>query len=215
MIRKLNKRGIALVEYAVLLAFVVTIGTLFTSNALPSSIEAVLEKNNNYIGNSSAPKYEIDKGALQYKDALYSALDYLNNAPLLKTEKPLGWVLFKGDGKLDNFSYYADDKGNNTAYLYPNNFEQTIINNFNNGLVETLSSSGYKVVGGSVFYDIDGNVVYNNAKGGSDRIGGQGRYNYLALKNKATNETGYIVLCSDNKWHYTNTAPSNKSPENF
>lgn len=85
----------------------------------------------------------------------------------------------------------------------------------NNGLVETLYSSGYKVVGGSVFYDRDGNVVYNNAKGGSDRIGGQGRYNYLALKNKATNETGYIVLCSDNKWHYTNTAPSNKSRKTF
>ena len=186
MLRKLNKRGVALVEYAVLLAFVVTIGALFTSNALPSSIEAVLERSNKFIGNSSAPKYDIDKGALQYQDALYAALDYLENAPLLKTEQPLGWVLFENThGTLKNFSYYTSQKGNSTQTLEAKNFEKDIVNNFNNGLVQALSSSGYKVVGGSVFYDRDGNVVYNNAKANSsDRIGGQGRYNYLALKNK-------------------------------
>ena len=71
-------------------------------------------------------------------------------------------MLFNVHGKLDNFSNYINTTNLQTA-TYPNVTNKQK-NYFDLGLSQALEATNYKINGGSVFYDREGNVVYNNPK---------------------------------------------------
>ena len=218
-LKKLNKLGASMVEYAIVLACIASIGVTVTSPNLTNTLDSLFSNVTKILAlndeaSKPASKYNIGDDAKQYEDALTAVLDYFNDAPLLDTEGKLAWVLLKSDGKLDNFSNYRNTTNLQTDYY--SNFTDQQKNDFNLGLSQALESSNYQIKGGSIFYDREGKIVYNNAKANSnDRIGGQGRYTYIKLSDKTTKTDSYLYYGSDNTWHYSDVEPSNKSDRDF
>ena len=198
-----------MVEYAIVLACIASIGVTVTSPNLTNTLDILFSNVTKILAlndeaSKPASKYNIGDDAKQYEDALTAVLDYFNDAPLLDTEGKLAWVLLKSDGKLDNFSNYRNTTNLQTDYY--SNFTDQQKNDFNLGLSQALEATNYKINGGSVFYDREGNVVYNNPK--NNPIGGQGRYTYVELVDKSTNSVSYVYYGSDNTWHYSAIKPS-------
>ena len=207
-LKKLNKLGASMVEYAIVLACIASIGVTVTSPNLTNTLDSLFSNVTKILAlndeaSKPASKYNIGDDAKQYEDALTAVLDYFNDAPLLDTEGTLAWVLLKADGKLDNFSNYRNTTNLQTDTYSVTNQQK---NDFNLGLSQALEATNYKINGGSVFYDREGNVVYNNPK--NNPIGGQGRYTYVELVDKSTNSVSYVYYGSDNTWHYSAIKPS-------
>ena len=208
-LKKLNKLGASMVEYAIVLACIASIGVTVTSPNLTNTLDSLFSNVTKILAlndeaSKPASKYNIGDDAKQYEDALTAVLDYLGSAPLLDTDGTLAWVLFNVHGKLDNFSNYINTTNLQTA-TYPNVTNKQK-NYFDLGLSQALEATNYKINGGSVFYDREGNVVYNNPK--NNPIGGQGRYTYVELVDKSTNSVSYVYYGSDNTWHYSAIKPS-------
>ena len=109
----LRKRGVAMVEYAVLLAFVTAIGGLFMDDSkLNSAISDVIDKVTYMVANGkSKPAYRYDVQT-RPEDAKYKlALDSLINGlydELSKDGNPLKYVYLYSDGSVKNYRGYAD-----------------------------------------------------------------------------------------------------------
>ena len=166
-LKKLNKLGASMVEYAIVLACIASIGVTVTSPNLTNTLDSLFSNVTKILAlndeaSKPASKYNIGDDAKQYEDALTAVLDYLGSAPLLDTDGTLAWVLFNVHGKLDNFSNYINTTNLQTA-TYPNVTNKQK-NYFDLGLSQALEATNYKINGGSVFYDREGNVVYNNPK---------------------------------------------------
>ena len=121
----LRKRGVAMVEYAVLLAFVTTIGGLFMDDSkLNTAIADAIDRATYLVANGkSKPAYRYD-AQTRPEDAKYKpALDSLINGlydKLSEDGKPLKEIWINGDGSIQKYLLY-DGKSWNDWHEYPDN----------------------------------------------------------------------------------------------
>jgi len=213
--KEIKKRGAIFIEYALVLAFVISAGMCFVASGNSSPVKAIFNKVDEKLeiaaNGPKAEKYNIAPDAAIYADAIYAILNYLETAPLIHPadKQSLAWVLLKNNYQIDNYSPYKNSTGLQAATVSNGTISAEDKTNFANGLAEALASTNYKANGGSVFYDRDGNIVYSNAKQSPGlNIGGQGRYTILNLTDKTTNKSSYVYYASDNQWHYSASVPA-------
>ena len=93
-LKKLNKLGVSMVEYAIVLACIASIGVTVTSPNLTNTLDSLFSNVTKILAlndeaSKPASKYNIGDDAKQYEDALTAVLDYLGSAPLLDTDGTL------------------------------------------------------------------------------------------------------------------------------
>ena len=166
-LRKLGKRGVAMTEYAVLLAFVAAIGGSFASdNGLSGSINAAIGKAKDAINlviggesNSVNSKYTFLEGTEPYKSSVSSVVDKLYDK-FNKEGKLLASISWDDDGNINRVSYYIDSDPNNKQY---SNLEETSNVSSEYGasqLGDVLGSSSMTPVNnGHIAFDKEGNVI--------------------------------------------------------
>lgn len=147
--KKMNKLGAAMVEYAVLLAFVAAVGSGFTSDSgLGSSISGVVSKAAEVIGLASGEKQAS-------ADKPYKLPDFTNEADAAKygatvdkicelifnayPDKQIAGFKYLKDGKLNFLYAYEKDKdGNDIIKRYDPNTA------LNTNIQEMLKNSNFK-----------------------------------------------------------------------
>ena len=77
-LRRLGKRGTAIVEYAIILAFAAAVGSSFTSdNGMTGSIKSIIGNVNQMLGvaagkeESKHPEFNFDEPSYRSKDLYY------------------------------------------------------------------------------------------------------------------------------------------------
>ena len=155
----LRKRGVAMVEYAVLLAFVTAIGGLFMDDSkLSAAFSDVIDKAVYIVANGELKsKYRYNVQVATESDKKYvDALNRIINGvydELSKDGKPLRDVWITTDGKIKNYTLYKSPTDSNLESYTP---EHTIdLNDF-------LPADSKYSMGGSweshIQFDLNGNV---------------------------------------------------------
>lgn len=146
--KKMNKLGAAMVEYAVILAFVAAVGSSFTSdNGMASSITAIINKATNVIGLASGetsstnkpyklPGFANEADAEKYGATVDKICELIFNA---YPDKQIAGFKYLKDGKLNFLYAYEKDKdGNDIIKRYDPNTA------LNTNIQEMLKNSNFK-----------------------------------------------------------------------
>lgn len=122
-LRKLGKHGVAMTEYAVLLAFVAAIGGSFASdNGLSGSINDAIAKAesaiNLVLGNSSTKKTRVPvcKHATEFQEALSKLVDGLYD-DYSKDGNKFHKIWIDDDGTIKSLSVYDSNGNSQTVQL--------------------------------------------------------------------------------------------------
>ena len=115
LLRKLGKRGTAIIEYVILLSFVAVIGTSFTSDAgMGGSIKSIITNVEQMLGlaagkEESKGKFKVDDSAQQYADFVGKLVDNLYAEMMKYTDKehPPENVWINANGYIDGFKPYG------------------------------------------------------------------------------------------------------------
>ena len=147
-LRKLNKLGVAMTEYAVLLAFVVAIGASFTSDSgLSNSISGAVNKAVEAIGlvsgdtSSNNKSYKLPGFTNEDDAEKYGAcIDKICELVFKKyPDKQIAGFKYTKDGNLNFLYVYEKDKdGNDTIIRY----KSTSV--LNSNIQEMLNNSTFK-----------------------------------------------------------------------
>ncbi|MCI7675470.1 MAG: hypothetical protein MSQ83_03655 [Phascolarctobacterium sp.] len=134
-LKKLNKLGVAMTEYAVLLAFVAAIGASFTSDSgLGNSISGAVNKAVEAIGlvsgdtSSNNKSYKLPGFANEDHAAEYGAyVDQICNLIFNEySDKQIAGFKYTGNGDLNFLYVYEKDKNGNdiiARYQYPGEYQ--------------------------------------------------------------------------------------------
>lgn len=195
-LKKLNKLGTAMVEYAVILAFVAAVGSSFTAeNGIASNITAIITKATDVIslasgGTSSANKpYKLPGFANESDAAEYGAyVDQICNLVFnAYPDKHIAGFRYKSNGDLDFLYVYEKDQNGNdkiVRYQYPGayiyNNDKTVQKTNLNDMLKNSDFTNYCLANNSIFqinFDQNGNITQkmpqdlNNAPGDITKIG--------------------------------------------
>lgn len=129
--KKMNKLGAAMVEYAVILAFVAAVGSSFTSdNGMASSITAIINKATNVIGLASGetsstnkpyklPGFANEADAEKYGATVDKICELIFNA---YPDKQIAGFKYLKKGELNFlYAYEKDENGNDIIKRYNSN----------------------------------------------------------------------------------------------
>ena len=163
-LRRLGKRGTAIVEYAIILAFVAAVGSSFTSDAgMAGSIKSIIGNVNQLLGLAAGKspyryKVNIDPDYKQYEDFANELINKVYDEMQKYTDEdhPIDSVWIN-KGMITGFGYLGDpitNKGGGTKTL------DTPIN-----VRDLLSNKDYTVQGDThLIFDRSGNIVNNDSK---------------------------------------------------
>ena len=170
-LKKLGKRGVAMTEYAILLAFVAAVAGSFTSdNGLASSIKDAVGKAENAINLAmgkpayryNTPLVESDK---QYQALMDSVINGIYDS-FSTPERPLCGLWIKSDGTITGYSLYANSEGGRVdSYRTSGNQAEV-------GFSNQFCTDGFSFGGGDthLMFSPDGKIVSSNI--GSGQNGG-------------------------------------------
>ena len=165
-LRRLRNRGVAMICYAVLLAFITGIGGLFMSDkSLSGAIDNVVNSAVSIIGldsASSAPSISanlnFDTKTRAYEAAVKAAVDKLYSK-FNKEDKPLACIAWDKDGNIRKYGYF-DPSASNGVRLYSDNNAKT-----NSGVENINALFGSSVddpkFSGYIAFDKDAQVIKN------------------------------------------------------
>ena len=113
-LRRLGKRGTAIVEYAIILAFAAAVGSSFTSdNGMTGSIKSIIGNVNQMLGvaagkEETGNKFKVDENAQKYADFMNTLVDNVYNELMKYTDEnnPPKSVWIEGNGTITSFQKY-------------------------------------------------------------------------------------------------------------
>lgn len=177
-LKKLNKLGTAMLEYAVILAFVAAVGSSFTSdNGMASSITAIINKATNVIGLASGetsstnkpyklPGFANEADAEKYGAYVDKICELIFNA---YSDKHIAGFKYKRDGNLDFLYVYEKDQNGNDIIAryqspgaYTQNNDKTVKKTNINDLLEKSNITQYNMANNADFimcFDQNGNIT--------------------------------------------------------
>ena len=143
-LRKLGKRGVAMTEYAVLLAFVAAIGGSFASdNGLGQSIMNAITGAKNAITDAGSDIHKSDRISAcphissDHQNILASVVDGLYDY-FQKDNMQLAKIKIGNDGKIEEVKYYD---GNNIKTLSKSDYTLTDVSGFIDNANFTISNN--------------------------------------------------------------------------
>lgn len=189
-LRKLGKRGTAIIEYVILLSFVAVIGTSFTSDSgMGGSIKSIITNVEQLLGlaagNAQQGRLNFQENAQQYAEGL----NKLFNAVIDAT--PQG---------LDPFSYkiykYKDGKAS-IEYVYKKDGIYNDSETVHGVDLSFLSDEKYS-------YTISGETFISVKDDGSFNTSDYGRPTRIVVKDKKTGKESYLKLDPDTQTFFKN-----------
>lgn len=176
--QKMNKLGTAMVEYAVILAFVAAVGSSFTSdNGMASSITAIINKATNVIGLASGetsstnkpyklPGFANEADAEKYGAYIDKICELIFNA---YSDKHIAGFKYKTDGNLNFLYVYEKDQNGNdkiVRYQYPDEYpygnDKTVEKTNINDMLKNSNITQYNMANNADFimcFDQNGNIT--------------------------------------------------------
>lgn len=172
LLRKLGKRGTAIIEYVILLSFVAVIGTSFTSDAgMGGSIKSIITNVEQLLGlaaKTDSTKAVAGAGAEQFQNALSQVVDgiydYFQNKgyklATIKFNNKYGYP----QGSISSIRYYdGDDIVEITATEIPGGREIAGVQTVSQFLTDTTLVYGRTPGETYLAFDKEGNVVAKNS----------------------------------------------------
>ena len=154
-LRRLGKRGTAIVEYAIILAFAAAVGSSFTSdNGMTGSIKSIIGNVNQMLGVAAGKeetgKFLIEESNQQYKAVMEEFINRIYNELSIDPNHPPKEVWVSKDGVIEGYIPWGDN-GEGGGYI---KFESPIpVSNFAEGYDYTIRH------GTHICFDDKGNVV--------------------------------------------------------
>ncbi|MGM9528769.1 MAG: hypothetical protein ACI3XH_02030 [Phascolarctobacterium sp.] len=186
-LKKLGKRGVAMTEYAILLAFVAAVGASFTSdNGLASSIKDAVGKAENAINlamGKSQNKLAVKDNAKKYEDVLNRLFDAVIAATPEGADPSCIKVKDNGDGTAKVQYTYNNVTGYNQ---YP------VVDGVD---ISFLKDKGYSLSGDNFFY-------FNSDD--SIGLGGNSAPTRIMINDPETGKTAYLRYDAEEKAFYDN-----------
>lgn len=198
--RSMKKRGIALIEYALILAFIAVVGVVFVgNNGMKNPVLSIFDSAVVALGGPYPNNYE---GKFSYKTNIYpqkymDAMEFVASQLYGKFNidgKKLGSVQWDNDGKLVQVSYYTNDNPKDTT-AYQTLEGSDILNTYGVDSVTDLFSKTDGLqpqLSGYVAFNRDGDVI-SQLNGQGEEIPGR-----PDLKEKIGYQYTHINLKSDN-----------------
>ena len=154
-LRRLGKRGTAIVEYAIILAFAAAVGSSFTSdNGMTGSIKSIIGNVNQMLGVAAGKeetgKFLIEESNQQYKAVMEEFINRIYNEFSIDPNHPPKEVWVSKRGVIEGYIPWGDN-GEGGGYI---KFESPIpVSNFAEGYDYTIRHDTH------ICFDDKGNVV--------------------------------------------------------
>ena len=110
-LRRLGKRGTAIVEYAIILAFAAAVGSSFTSdNGMTGSIKSIIGNVNQMLGvaagKEESNRFKVEDKDIQYADYMNTLIDglYAKMMSLTNENNPPVKFWIENDGQIKGFT---------------------------------------------------------------------------------------------------------------
>lgn len=217
---KNKKRGSISTEYIIILCFIGAIASSFMSVDLTGALNDAVAEVHRALGIEKGYQYNatVTEEAKPYKEAIEAAIECVRNSNIFSIQDPEVFgdndvhqiaCVTLSRGAIEYIWYYdpkdANDNSrpNGTLQYYKLTTKQK--DKFNSDLAKAIGDTGFtsnKFRNGTLFFDKDGNFVYNDPKG-SNKIAGQGRENYFIFSGTNGNSNnGVVKVDADGIWHY-------------
>ena len=161
-LRRLGKRGTAIVEYAIILAFAAAVGSSFTSdNGMTGSIKSIIGNVNQMLGvaagkeESKHPEFNFDEPSSNYKDAVINVVDTMYQSFNI-ADRPLASVEWGNDGRIKYVQFYKN------GHVADDIDKDSIANIYGVSNISSLfsgSSVPSPTYGGYLAFDREGNLL--------------------------------------------------------
>lgn len=191
-LRKLGKRGVAMTEYAVLLAFVAAIGGSFASdNGLGQSIINAVTGAKNAITDAGSNKAKVNRAPVKAQDAekfqgiMTSIVDGIYDTYLDKGIKICSFGI-GADGNIKNIKYWDQD-GNVKTLAAGDYLENKNYNSILDGTGYSFTNHGGKET--YLYYNQDGKLVMPHS---NNELTGKA-WPKVVLKDNNTNQDIWIA----------------------
>ena len=167
-LRRLGKRGTAVVEYAIILAFVAAVGSSFTSDAsMGGSIKSIITNVEQLLGlaagkEETGNRFKLDDNAQEYAVFMDNLINKMYEKFNTDPEHPPRQIWIESGGFIAGYTPWPDDNGQGGGYI---KLSESI-----NARDFLPSDCTYQPHGNTVIYfDKSGKVVNNGSgQGGND-----------------------------------------------